>query len=95
MEKNSYHVIAKSNGKWSVVKAGAERASGNFPTKSEAVKGAAGLLKKSGGGELIVHKTDGRVSSRNSYGNGADLPENAGTNGNGSGTLSRAGAAKK
>lgn len=69
MAKNSYHVIAKSDGKWSVKKTGAARASRNFSTKSEAIRVAANTLKRSGGGELIVHGKDGTVRSRDSYGN--------------------------
>lgn len=67
MAKKSYHVIAKSNGEWSVKKTGAERASKSFPTKSEAVKDAGKMLTQSGGGELIIHRTDGRVSRRDTF----------------------------
>jgi len=68
MAKNSYHVIAKSNGEWSVKRNGADRATGNFPTKKGAVTTARDLVTKSGGGELIIHGKDGRVSQRDSYG---------------------------
>jgi hypothetical protein len=69
MAKNSYHIIAKSNGAWSVKRTGAERASGNYPTKAAAVTNAKRLVTKDGGGELIIHGKDGRVSSRSSFGN--------------------------
>ena len=68
MAKKSYHVIAKSNGSWDVKRTGAERASKSFPTKSEAVKDAGKMLTQSGGGELIIHRTDGRVSRRDTFG---------------------------
>lgn len=68
MTKKSYHVIAKSDGHWSVKKTGAERASGNFSTKAAAVTSAKKLVTKDGGGELIVHGKDGRVNRRDSYG---------------------------
>ncbi len=67
MAKKSYHVIAKSNGEWSVKRTGAERATGNFSTKKGAITTARELVTKSGGGELIIHEKDGRVSKRNSY----------------------------
>ena len=67
MAKKSYHVIAKSNGEWSVKRNGADRATGNFPTKKGAVATARTLVTKSGGGELIIHGKDGRVSQRDSY----------------------------
>ncbi len=69
MAKKSYHVIAKSNGEWSVKKTGAERSSGNFSTKRAAITSARRLVTKDGGGELIVHGKDGTVSRRDSYGN--------------------------
>ena len=74
MAKKSYHVIAKSDGQWSVKRTGAERASGNFPTKKAAVSTARKLVTKDGGGELIVHGKDGTVSRRDSYGNAPKSP---------------------
>jgi small subunit ribosomal protein S6 len=68
MAKKTYHVIAKSNGEWSVKRNGAERATGNFSTKKGAITTARDLVTKSGGGELIIHEKDGRVSERNSFG---------------------------
>ncbi len=75
MAKKSYHVIAKSNGEWSVKRAGAERATGNFSTKKGAITTARALVTKSGGGELIIHEKDGRVSKRDSYDNDRNSPE--------------------
>lgn len=74
MAKKSYHVIAKSNGEWSVKRTGAERASGNFATKRAAVTSARKLVTKEGG-ELIVHGKDGTVSRRDSYGNDPNPPK--------------------
>lgn len=65
MTKKSYHVIAKSDGRWSVKRAGAERVSGNYSSKRTAVVTAKKMV--SGGGELIIHEKDGRVSRRDSY----------------------------
>jgi hypothetical protein len=75
MAKNSYHVIAKSNGEWSVKRTGAERALRNFPTKKGAVTTARELVTKSGGGEIIIHEKDGRVSKRDSFSNDPNPPE--------------------
>ena len=66
MSKKSYHVIARSNGDWSVKRTGAERAR-IYPTKTEAEKVAINTLRRTGGGELIIHGKDGRVIKRNSY----------------------------
>ena len=64
MAKGSYHVIARSDGNWSVKRTGAERISGNYSSKKEAVTTAKRLATASGGGELIIHARDGRVSDR-------------------------------
>ena len=75
MAKKSYHVIAKSDGSWNVKRTGAERASGKFSTKKEAVTTAKKLVTKDGGGELIIHGKDGRVSRRDSYGSDPNPPK--------------------
>ncbi|MEO8073601.1 MAG: DUF2188 domain-containing protein [Acidobacteriota bacterium] len=77
MAKKSYHVIAKSDGQWSVKRTGADRVTGNFPTKTRAVTTARELVTKSGGGELIIHERDGRVSKRDSYGNDPTPPKDS------------------
>ncbi len=64
MAKKSYHVIAKSDGQWSVKRTGADRVTGKFSTQKEAEQEARNIIKRSGGGEIIVHKKDGRVSTR-------------------------------
>ncbi|MBA2620992.1 MAG: DUF2188 domain-containing protein [Acidobacteria bacterium] len=82
MSKKSYHVIAKSNGEWSVKRTGAERASKTFSTKSEAVKDAGKMLTQSGGGELIIHKTDGRVIRRDTLTGDSNSSKNGGKSSN-------------
>ena len=64
MAKTSYHVIARSNGEWSVKRTGATRVSKTFPTKDAAITNAKRLVVSSGGGEVIIHTKDGRVSER-------------------------------
>jgi hypothetical protein len=68
MANKSYHVIPKSNGEWKVIKTGAERATGVYADKKGAVASAKTLVTKSGGGEVVIHSKDGRVSRRDSYG---------------------------
>lgn len=65
MTGKSYQVIARSDGSWSVKRTGAERISGRYSTKKDAVTTAKRLVKAAGGGELIVHASDGRVVERN------------------------------
>lgn len=65
MAKKRQHVIP-NGGKWSVMTAGASRASKTFRTREEAIRAATERAKKQGT-ELYVHAPDGRILERNSY----------------------------
>lgn len=59
---------SKAKGGWAVKKSGSTRASKSFRTKDEAVR--YGREKsKSEKTELYIHKKDGTIQNRNSYGN--------------------------
>jgi hypothetical protein len=66
MSKPGQHVMP-SGDKWSVRRAGAERASATFSTKPEAVQRGREIAKNQGT-ELYIHGRDGRIQTRNSYG---------------------------
>lgn len=66
MAVKNYHVLAKVDGGWKVVRAGAIRASKAFATKSEAVKYARNI-SRSEHSELIIHGVDGRLQERTSF----------------------------
>ena len=73
MAKRSNHVVPSSSG-WAVKKSGAERASRTFNTKEKAV--AYGRdISKSEKTELYIHKSNGMVQNRNSYGNDPHPPK--------------------
>lgn len=73
MAKKSNHVVPSSSG-WAVKKSGAERASRTFDTKEKAV--AYGRDKsKSEKTELYIHKSNGMIQNRNSYGNDPPPPK--------------------
>lgn len=60
------HVVP-NGGKWSVRKAGSERASGTYSTQKEAI--AAGKkLAQNQRTELYIHRENGRIRDRSSYG---------------------------
>lgn len=61
------HVVPRQNG-WAVKSAGASKAAKVFNTKDEAVKYARDSAKKDNG-ELYVHRKDGTIGERKSYGN--------------------------
>ena len=68
MAKKSRHVVPNQKDSWSVRKSGASRASRVFKTQSEAIKFARKQAKKEGS-ELYIHKKDGTIRQKDSYGN--------------------------
>jgi len=68
MAKKSYHVVLNPRGGWSVRKSGSSRATKVLATQQAAVKFATQRAKKAKS-ELYVHRKDGRIRDRNSYGN--------------------------
>ncbi len=74
MAHKSNHVIPSKTEGWSVKKSGASRASRNFGTKIEAIKYARDLsiIEKT---ELYIHKSNGMIQNRNSYGNDPHPPK--------------------
>jgi len=69
MSKKSNHVVpSQKSGGWAVKKAGASKASKAFIKKDDAIKYARGLSRKEKS-ELYIHKKDGSIQNRNSYGN--------------------------
>ncbi|MBB5685330.1 DUF2188 domain-containing protein [Sphingobium boeckii] len=67
MTKKGQHVVP-NQGKWSVRKEGASRASGTYKTQAEAIAAGANIAKNQRS-ELYIHGKDGRIRERNSYGN--------------------------
>lgn len=68
----SNHVVANFNGGWSVRREGSDRAQRVFNTQKEAIEYARNLSKKERN-DLIVHSKNGRIQSKNSYGNDPKL----------------------
>ena len=73
MSGKGQHVIP-SGGKWSVRRAGSERASGVYDTQRDAID-AARRIARNQGAELFIHGEDGRIRERNSYGNDPKPPK--------------------
>ena len=72
MKKNQ-HVIPHGNG-WAVKGEGNKRATKVTKTKNEAIRIAKNLAKKNKS-ELIIQNRDGRISSKESYGDDPFPPE--------------------
>lgn len=82
MAKKTYHVVQNAAGGWDLKKSGAARSAAHAPTKAKAVEAATEILKNSGGGELVVQGSDGRVKERKAYvltASGGHLKLSAGT----------------
>lgn len=67
MSKKTNHVVSSKSGGWAVKKSGSSRASKTFETKKAAKKYAVKISKKEKT-ELYIHKKDGTIQNRNSYG---------------------------
>jgi uncharacterized protein YdaT len=66
MPRKTQHVVRAPSG-WSVKKGGAKRASKTFATQKEAISYGKKISKKQGA-ELYIHREDGMIREKNSYG---------------------------
>lgn len=57
---NRRHVVPRGDG-WAVRKPGSDRSSAIADTQSAAIDRARQILENSGGGELTIHRPDGRI----------------------------------
>ena len=67
MSSKGQHVVP-NGGKWSVRRAGSDRATSVHSTQREAIDEARKIAKNQGT-ELYIHGRDGRIRERDSYGN--------------------------
>lgn len=67
MAKKSTHVVPDPNGGWSVKKGGASRASKRFDNQRDAITYARNISRNEGA-EFVIHKQDGTIRSKESYG---------------------------
>lgn len=65
---NNRHVVPNPDGGWDVKAPHADRASGHFDTQVDAYRRAREIVVNAGGGEVIVHGTDGRIRDPNTIG---------------------------
>lgn len=74
MPKKNVHTVPGTDGGWDVKRQDAERASKHFDKKTDAEKYGRDLAKKDNG-EHIIHKKDGTIQKRDSYGNDPHPPK--------------------
>lgn len=68
MGREEHHVVPNPEGGWDVKRNGADRASGHFETKQDAVD-AGRRISQNQNTELVIHNKDGKISNSDSHGN--------------------------
>lgn len=63
-KNNGRHVTPRPDGQWANKRAGAKKATSLHPTQADAMKAARADLRKSGGGELNIHRPDGCIRAK-------------------------------
>lgn len=66
MSKNAQHVVPNREGRWSVRKVGAAKATKIFDSQREAVEFARDLARKQNS-DLYIHRKDGSIQDRDSF----------------------------
>jgi hypothetical protein len=70
----NYHVVQNPDGDWAAERENSERASSNHNTQAEALEAARRYTINSGGGEVNIHGTNGRIRDKNTYGKSDPYP---------------------
>ena len=65
------HVVPDADG-WAVRKPGARRASSHHETQRDAERRAKDIVAQAGGGEVVVHRRDGRIRDKDTVTPGSD-----------------------
>ncbi len=68
MAQKTQHVLRHQDGGWSVKRGGSSRATKTFRTQKEAISYVT-MISKRQGAELYIHRRDGLIREKNSYGN--------------------------
>lgn len=65
--RKNIHVVPNGD-QWSVRREGSQRSSGNYPTQTAAETAARATARRENG-ELFIHRPNGEIRDRDSYGN--------------------------
>lgn len=74
MPRKTHHVVPSSQGGWNIKKGGAEKASGHFDRKQDAIEQAREISRNQES-ELVIHNRDGKISQSDSHGNDPNPPK--------------------
>lgn len=72
MTRNNRHVVPNSEGGWDVIAPGASRASSHHETQADAERRAKEIVRNAGGGEVRIHRRDGRIRDSDTVAPGND-----------------------
>ena len=67
MARKEHHVVASTQGGWSVKRNNSNRASIHTDTKAEAIK-LGRIISQRAGSEFIIHGRDGKIQRSDSHG---------------------------
>ncbi len=67
-KRTKYHVTKRPDGRWQVKAEGASRASAVTGTKDEATRRGRELGRSKPLGQVIIHKSDGKIQTEHTYG---------------------------
>lgn len=67
MSRKTHHVVPNPSGGWDIRRGGAERSSGHFDNKSDAVTSGRDISKNQGS-ELVIHGKNGQIQRSDSHG---------------------------
>lgn len=70
----THHVVPGGSGGWDVRRGGADRSSGHFETKREAIDRGR-EISRNAGTELKIHNRDGQIAESDSHGNDPNPPK--------------------
>lgn len=70
----THHVVPNPKGGWDVKRGGAQKSSGHFDTKKEAID-AGREISRNQETELKIHNKDGKIAQSDSHGNDPKPPE--------------------
>jgi hypothetical protein len=71
---SDYDVTPRPDGQWQVTTPGASRPSSVTPTQAQVQQDATRFAAGSGGGEVRIHGTDGRIRNSNTIGKPDPFP---------------------
>lgn len=74
MAKKNQHVVPTGDGNWGVRGEGNSKVTKKTPTQSEAIDVARDIAKNQKS-EVVIHRKDGKIRDKDSYGNDPFPPE--------------------